>query len=522
MTKGQPHVQVERYEQFFGLQEAPFSLAPNPRYLFESASHAAALAQLTYAIERREPLVVMTGEIGTGKTLLCRTVLNRLERKTFVSIINNPLLQRDDFLNQLLQDFGVISKDRTLATTPSRHDLVHALEDFLASLVVLDAHAVVIIDEAQHVLPDVLEQIRLLSNIDDAKGTMLAIILAGQPDLETMLSRPELRQFQQRVSRRIRLEPLTANELPMYIERRLVVGRTPQSQMPGADDLAEAIAEWEGSRAAVTFTPEAIDAIWRFSGGLPRIVNLLCDRTLEAACGQRLRTIDARLIDTAAVALGLKPQQVPADPSPASPAPSPWALVPSPAPPPESAAEADKVPIAFEPATAIARPRRSRVAGLVAVIVVLIIAIWFSLRGATGPAGSRSAPAQTPSSIPPPPVLRSEPPSTGAGTAAAPAQATAPRPPAAAAPAAAGAAVPAGDAAAERFDIVVASFRTEARATSVATEVSALGVPVRQRLSGGWQQVVAGPFPSREDAVAAQQRLAGAGMTDTHVVAATR
>src|SRR3954471_17538465 len=101
------------YEQFFGLREPPFSLAPNPRYLFESASHAGVLQQLTYAIERREPLLVVTGEIGTGKTLLCRTVLERLDRKTFVSVINDPLLERDDLLKQMLQDFGVISTDRT-------------------------------------------------------------------------------------------------------------------------------------------------------------------------------------------------------------------------------------------------------------------------------------------------------------------------------------------------------------------------------------------------------------------------
>jgi general secretion pathway protein A len=262
VTKAQQAVQVERYEQFFGLHEPPFSLAPNPRYLFESASHAGALAQMAYAIERREPLVVITGEIGTGKTLLCRTVLDRLERKTFVSIINNPLLERDDLLNQLLQDFGVISKNRTIAAAASRHDLVHALEDFLTSLIALDAHAVVIIDEAQHVQPDVLEQIRLLSNIGDARGTMLAIILVGQPDLESVLSRPELRQVQQRVSRRIRLEPLTVAELPLYIDHRLTVGRTARSQMPGASELAHAIAEWEGSGAAVTFIPDAVEAIW--------------------------------------------------------------------------------------------------------------------------------------------------------------------------------------------------------------------------------------------------------------------
>jgi len=104
---------VEGYEPFFGLNEAPFSLAPNPRFLFGSASHSAALAQVAYALERREPLVVLTGEIGTGKTLLCRTVLQRLERKTFLAVVDDPLLDRDDLLRLLLQDFGVISKDRS-------------------------------------------------------------------------------------------------------------------------------------------------------------------------------------------------------------------------------------------------------------------------------------------------------------------------------------------------------------------------------------------------------------------------
>src|SRR6202521_637471 len=107
---------VEGYERFFGLNETPFSLAPNPRFLFESASHAAALAQVAYALERREPLVVITGEIGTGKTLLCRTVLQRLERKTFLSVINDPQLERDDLLKQLLPDLGVHSTDRTRLT----------------------------------------------------------------------------------------------------------------------------------------------------------------------------------------------------------------------------------------------------------------------------------------------------------------------------------------------------------------------------------------------------------------------
>src|ERR1700704_6242165 len=132
-TIGHPE-RAEGYERFFGLNETPFSLSPNPRFLFESASHAAALAQVAYALERREPLVVITGEIGTGKTLVCRTVLQRLERKTFLSVIGDPLLDRDDRLKLLLQDFGVISKDRSRQTTASRHELVETLEAFLRSL----------------------------------------------------------------------------------------------------------------------------------------------------------------------------------------------------------------------------------------------------------------------------------------------------------------------------------------------------------------------------------------------------
>ena len=224
VTTAQDSGDLSFCEQFFGLQEAPFSMAPDPRYLFESASHVTALTQLALAIERREPLVVVTGEIGTGKTLLCRLVLERQKRQTFVSIINNSLLGRDDLLKQLLQDFGVISKDRTMALEASRHDLVHALEDFLASLITLRAHAVVIIDEAQHIQFDVLEQIRLLSNIGEARGTALQIILVGQGDLDAILLRPEMRHFQQRVSRRLRLEPLSAEELPLYIEHRLSSG----------------------------------------------------------------------------------------------------------------------------------------------------------------------------------------------------------------------------------------------------------------------------------------------------------
>src|SRR5262245_4191881 len=273
------------YERFFKFRQPPFSLAPDTRFRFESASHSTALAQVTYALERREPVVVVTGEIGTGKTLLCRTVVERLERRTFLSIIDDPLLDFDALLRQMLQDFGVISKDLERLAPASRHDLVHALQEFLSSLVTLHAHAVVIIDEAQYVRPDVLEQIRLVSNVHDERGTLLQIILVGQADLDQMLSRPELRPVKQRVSRSVPLGALGPAEVARYIGHRLHVARAPQAQSdnPGARELERDLAEWSQSNADSTFTPEAVNAVAQLSGGIPRVVNLLCDRALEAA-----------------------------------------------------------------------------------------------------------------------------------------------------------------------------------------------------------------------------------------------
>ena len=291
MTPG-PAQPLATYEPFFGFSESPFSLAPDPRFLFASASHSAALAQVAHALERREPLVVITGDIGTGKTLLCRTVLQRLPFKTFLSVIHDPLLDSDDLLKELLKDFGVIAKDPARFGGATRHQLVETLHAFLTSLAPIQAHAVVMIDEAQHLRPDVLEQIRLLSNIDDEKGTILQIILVGQTDLEPLLSRPELRQLQQRVSRRFALEPLNTEEVQQYIEHRLALARhdTPSPLAgPGA-----------------TFTPDAIRVVTQISSGVPRVINLLCDRSLEQAFMAQVRTIDGAIIHSAAVALGIE------------------------------------------------------------------------------------------------------------------------------------------------------------------------------------------------------------------------
>jgi type II secretory pathway predicted ATPase ExeA/cell division protein FtsN len=552
MTTAEHRERREGYERFFGLNETPFSLAPNPRFLFASDSHAAALAQVAYALERREPLVVITGEIGTGKTLLCRTVPQRLERKTFVSVINDPLLERDDLLRQLLRDFGVISKDPTRLTQASRHELIHTLQAFLASLVPIQAHAVVIIDEAQHLQPDVLEQIRLLSNIDDERGTLLQIILVGQTDLEPLLSRPELRQFQQRVSRRFQLKPLNANEVQQYIEHRLALARgtAPPSQTAAVREPEPATGTREESKPGVEFTPDAIQAVSKLSGGLPRVINLVCDRSLETAYVFRLRTIDSPVINTAARALGIAEDSVPAGPPQNAPAPettaepysAPWTFATL-----DKQAELDaalRTPLtAFEPAasdeflqpaseavpdssTAFAqRATTTRLRAplvLATALAAAAVIIWLGVRAANPPTTptrpEAAAPAPPASAAPttqsdPVPAGALSPPEREAATGTPPAVGTtAPAP----SPAAAAAAT------VEHFEIVVASFRAEAGATSAAADVAALGLPTRRRVLDGWQQVLSGPCASRAQAADAQQRLERAGLTGTQIVPTAR
>lgn len=490
------------YEEFFGFAEPPFSLSVNPRFRFASASHDAALTQVTYALERREPVVVVTGEIGMGKTLLCRTVVERLPRKTFLSVINDPMLGSDDLLRRILEDFGVMSADPVAAIQPTRHDLVHALEKFLASLAQIDAHAVAIIDEAQHVQTDVLEQVRLLANVHDDRGTLLQIVLVGQPDLHFVLQKPELQQLRQRVTRSVSLDPLTDDEVARYIAHRLTVARatSTRSQSPGAHELARAMAEWNEAGTPATFTDDAIRAVARISHGVPRLVNLLCDRALEAAFAQGARTADATHVATARADLQL--------------------------PEPDAVSESAREP---EPSAPPAAPRRSGALALAAVLaIVAIVAVAWLGRDLTRPTPApaaqpartsspapAAAPVATPPAVTPPPEqprpVESPPP-------AAPPPAAQPTAPAANGASDASASTPGPDA----FEIVVASFRTESRATDVAAQVGALGVPVHQRSIGGWQQVIAGPFPSRTAADDAQQALTRGGFGGTRVVHESR
>src|ERR1700687_6036403 len=231
------------YETYYGFSEKPFSLTPDPKYLYRSQSHGNAFDLLQYAIRRREGFVVVTGDIGTGKTTLCRALLEQIDRTTFTALVLNPFLTEEDLLKRILQDFGVISREEMKATRlngVSKQELIDTLYDFLLSLIPLKASAVLIIDEAQNLPLQVLEQIRILSNLETDKEKLLQVILVGQLNLQPLLRSPEMRQLDQRVSIRYELQPLDADTVGAYVSHRLTVA---------------------GGSAAVMFTPAAIREI---------------------------------------------------------------------------------------------------------------------------------------------------------------------------------------------------------------------------------------------------------------------
>jgi general secretion pathway protein A len=279
------------YEGYYGFSEEPFSLTPDPKYLFRSQSHGDAFDLLQYAIRRREGFVVVTGEIGTGKTTLCRAVLERIDRATFTALVLNPFLSEEDLLKRILEDFGVISREDVKAgrlNQVSKQNLIEALNEFLLGLVPLKASAVLIIDEAQNLPLAVLEQIRILSNLETDKEKLLQIILVGQLELQSLLRSPELRQLDQRISIRYELEPLDREAVGAYVAHRLAIA---------------------GGSAAVTFTTKALDRVHRLSGGIPRLINLICDRALFAGCSERTNRIGPAMIEAAAASLDLRPRR---------------------------------------------------------------------------------------------------------------------------------------------------------------------------------------------------------------------
>ena len=275
------------YEPYYGLREKPFSLSTDPKFLYKSSAHAGTFEDLLLAIRRREGLIVLAGDIGTGKTTLCKAVLERLDRKTFTTFVPDPFVTRDDLLKMLLLDFGVMSVDDLKGgrlAGASYADLSYPLYDFLKSLVPLQAFAVLIIDEAQNLSPALLEEIRILSDLESPEK-LLQVVLVGQLELQAKLKLPEMRQLDQRVSARCHLQPLSRDGVAGYIAHRLAVAG-------GGDDR-------------VHFSPNAIDAVFRVSGGTPRVINLVCDRALHRGHLARKSAIDLEAVTQAINDLGV-------------------------------------------------------------------------------------------------------------------------------------------------------------------------------------------------------------------------
>jgi general secretion pathway protein A len=276
------------YEEYYGFIEKPFSLTPDPKYLYKSESHANAFELLQYAIRRREGFVVVTGDIGTGKTTLCRAILDQLDRKTFTALVLNPFLSEEDLLRLILQDFGVVSREeikRGRLALVTKQELIETLNEFLMSLLPLRAGALLIIDEAQNLPHRVLEQIRILSNLETDKEKLLQIVLVGQPNLKDLLKSPELRQLDQRVSIRYELKPLSREETSAYVAHRLTIA---------------------GGGVAVSFTPRALEFVHRYTSGIPRLINLLCDRALLGAYSDRSPRVVPDTVHRAAGSLDLE------------------------------------------------------------------------------------------------------------------------------------------------------------------------------------------------------------------------
>lgn len=276
------------YEEYFGFVQPPFSLTPDPRFLYRSESHDVALQQVWQAIRRKEGFIVLTGDIGTGKTTLCRTLLEQFDQTTFTALILNPFLSVEELLREVLLSFGVVSRDALKSgrlATASKHELIRTLHDFLLSLVPLHGSAVLIIDEAQHLSTDVLEEIRILSNLETNDQKLLQIVIVGQLNLLDLLHKTELRQLDQRISIRCSLKALTREEVEAYVTHRLWVAR--------------------GS-TSVSFTPKAFDLVHAVSGGVPRMINLLCDRALMVACEAQTSRITEEQVVQSARQIGLE------------------------------------------------------------------------------------------------------------------------------------------------------------------------------------------------------------------------
>lgn len=261
------------YTEYYGLTERPFALLPDPRFLYLSGSHREALAHLLYGIESGEGFIEVVGQVGTGKTTLCRTLLGRIAAEAEIAYIFNPSSDATALLAAIAHEFGLDETPR------DRGKQIQILNEFLLEQRSRDRHVLLVIDEAQNLSPDVLEQVRLLSNLETERAKLLQIVLIGQPELEENLSRGDLRQLRQRITVRWDLRPLNRREVAEYVNHRLRVAGLSRPDL---------------------FTPAALRMLYRASGGIPRMINAIADRALLAGFSAGRRSVNVRIVRKAA------------------------------------------------------------------------------------------------------------------------------------------------------------------------------------------------------------------------------
>ncbi len=259
------------YESFYALKQKPFAIATNPSFLYFSQRHREALSYLTYGIKERVGFIEITGEVGAGKTTTCRALLNQLDEKTKTAFIFNSNLTELQLMQTIIEDFGIKTDKK------NRSGLFHELNQFLIDQLAQNNNVVLIIDEAQNLSLQLLEQIRMLSNLEAENEKLIQIVLVGQPELREKLRSPSLKQLRQRIAVRYHIDALTQEEVPHYISHRL--------QMAGATN---------GSSPA--FDEKAVKEIYKYSGGIPRLINIVCDKALLLGYVLEKRFINSEII----------------------------------------------------------------------------------------------------------------------------------------------------------------------------------------------------------------------------------
>ncbi len=256
------------YLEYYGLKEPPFSITPNPRFLFYSDKHREAFNHLLFGIRERKGFVQLTGEVGAGKTTLCRALLEQLGDNFSTAVILNPALEANQLLKAIATEFGLD------VGGADRLEMIAIINDFLLRQMAEGRECVLIVDEAQTLTNDLLEQVRLLSNLETDERKLLQIVLMGQPELRDRLNDPGLVQLRQRITVRYHLNPLRSDEVPDYVQHRLKVS---------------------GATAPPQFTKPAMWRIHHYTGGIPRLINAVCDKVLLAGLAEQTKWINYRL-----------------------------------------------------------------------------------------------------------------------------------------------------------------------------------------------------------------------------------